>query len=370
MPKYDDPNSKQKEEVEIEPKAVRESAIAELSEIPDQLIEAKRAIEKRLMASMAESAPVQAENAVGENNIVGVGIGFADPESGAVTGEPGLPVLNVYVMEKTDTAEVRSAVVESMGVSFAENAAEVPIQVVKTGIVDAQPHRFRMRPAPGGISVGHFKITAGTIGCTATGRSAPRNNRMLILSNNHVIANSNAASYGDCISQPGPADGGKCPADQIAILERFVPMNFSGGANYVDCATGWCWPERVRRELVYLSGGSPAFFKINATPVAATQGMLVGKSGRTTQLTVGRVIGISETVRVNYGGGRVGLFVDQLSIRGLSGDFSAGGDSGSTIWTWNAQRNPVGLLFAGGGGITFANKIQRVLTALDIKLVT
>jgi hypothetical protein len=31
---------------------------------------------------------------------------------------------------------------------------------------------------------------------------------------------------------------------------------------------------------------------------------------------------------------------------------------------------PVGLLFAGGGGTTFANRITRVLAALDIRLYT
>ena len=45
-----------------------------------------------------------------------------------------------------------------------------------------------MRPAPGGISVGHFAITAGTPGCFARGRTAPRSNRVLMLSNNHVLA--------------------------------------------------------------------------------------------------------------------------------------------------------------------------------------
>ena len=98
--------------------------------------------------------------------------------------------------------------------------------------------------------------------------------------------------------------------------------------------------------------------------------MLVGKSGRTTQLTTGRVTDCSVTIRVNYGGGRVALFRDQIAIRGLSGLFSAGGDSGSLIWTWNRTRSPVGLLFAGGGGVTFANKIGHVLKALDIRLYT
>jgi len=353
-------------ETVLEDAAAAAEAASALAGVPAGIVEAKRAVEAQLLSS-AGRLLVQSEDMAGPNNIVGVGIGFAEPDNG---GEPGAPVLNVYVIEQTAASEVRAAIVQSMGVSAAESPAEVPIHVVRTGIIDAQPHRFRLRPAPGGVSVGHFKITAGTIGCLSVGRTAPRNSRLMVLSNNHVLANSNNAVFGDCICQPGPADGGKCPQDQIAILERFVPINFAGGANYVDCATGWAWPDRVRRELVYLSGGAPAFFRISSAPVAPALGMLVGKSGRTTQLTTGRITGISETVRVNYGGGRVALFVDQISIRGLSGDFSAGGDSGSSIWTWNAARNPVGLLFAGGGGVTFANKMTRVLAALDINLYT
>jgi hypothetical protein len=139
-----------------------------------------------------------------------------------------------------------------------------------------------------------------------------------------------------------------------------------------DCGTGWCWPDRVRRELVYLSGGSLRFFRISSAPVAPALGMIVGKTGRTTQLTAGRITGLGVTIRVNYGGGRVALCVDQIAIHPYTsgGTFSAGGDSGSSIWTWNASRNPVGLLFAGGGGVTFANRMTRVVAALDIVLYT
>jgi hypothetical protein len=79
---------------------------------------------------------------------------------------------------------------------------------------------------------------------------------------------------------------------------------------------------------------------------------------------------LSATINVAYGGGRVATFADQIAIQASSGNFSAGGDSGSLIWTWDSARRPVGLLFAGGGNVTFANKIGRVLTALDIRLVT
>ena len=78
----------------------------------------------------------------------------------------------------------------------------------------------RIRPAPGGVSVGHVQITAGTLGVLAR-----RNGRPVILSNNHVLANQNAGRVGDPILQPGPADGGRLQ-DTIARLVDFVPIQF------------------------------------------------------------------------------------------------------------------------------------------------
>lgn len=58
-------------------------------------------------------------------------------------------------------------------------------------------------------------------------------------------------------------------------------------------------------------------------------------------------------------------FDNQIAIRGVGTDFSAGGDSGSLIVTLNSKQ-PVGLLFAGGNGITFANPIGTVMSQLGI----
>ena len=185
-----------------------------------------------------------------------------------------------------------------------------------------------------------------------------------------MLANSNAAAVGDSIVQHGPADGGHHPADQIAVLARWVPISFGGAANLVDCAFGWAWHERIRGEQYYLSGGSPAYYRTGTAPLAASLGMTVGKSGRTTGLTQGRVTQIGVSVNVNYGGGRVALFRNQIAIQSVNANpFSAGGDSGSLIWNWAAGMRPVGLLFAGGGGTTFANPIGTVLSALNIRLL-
>ena len=332
---------------------------AQLLDLRESIVSA---IKQQMMDDQAQDQVIS-EDLSGMANIQGVGFSEATGDSG---GMPGELALTLYVAEPMAADEAKSVVVESSGIS-AEDMDSVPVNVVVTGIIDAQVHRMRLRPAPAGISVGHYRITAGTLGCFARGRTAPRSNRVLMLSNNHVLANSNNANLNDNILQPGPYDGGVNPADRVAILEKFIPINFSGGVNYVDCATGWCWSGLVKYPyLMYLSGGRPAYFRISSTPVPCQRNMVVGKTGRTTQLTRGIVIDCSATIRVNYGGGKLALFADQIAIRGIGADFSAGGDSGSLIWTWDARRNPVGLLFAGGGGVTFANKIVRVLTALDI----
>jgi hypothetical protein len=336
-----------------------------LEAVDSRILSAKAEIEK-LLGSLSKEEEGAQSLAAREANVVGVGVGISD---GTTEALPGEPVLEVYTIESESPESIKANLASTYGIAALADS-DFPLHSVRTGVIDAFPHRFRLRPAPGGVSVGHIRITAGTLGVLSRGRSAPRNQRLLVLSNNHVLANSNAAALGDPIVQPGPYDGGKAPQDTIAILERFVPINFSGGNNLVDAATGWAWPDRVRKELVYVNGGKLIYFTVGGTPVAAVPGLAVGKTGRTTQLRSGRVTAIGVTVNVNYGGGRVARFVNQIAIRSASGDFSQGGDSGSLIWTWDSRRAPVGLLFAGGGGTTFANRIGDVLGALDIQLVT
>ena len=62
-----------------------------------------------------------------------------------------------------------------------------------------------------GSSIGHYKITAGTLGGFVRSRD---DGSVLILSNNHVLANENKGKKGDAILQPGAIDGGKNPERQ------------------------------------------------------------------------------------------------------------------------------------------------------------
>ena len=345
------------------------------AEFDETVLECHTAATEQLMRLAAESdGAIESEDAFeGAGNIVGVGLGFAD-EAEFSSAEPGAGALNVYVVEECSIDDIKSALVDDMGLSAA-SSDDFPINLIVSGPIDADSHRFRIRPAPGGVSCGHFRITAGTLGCLARGRRSPRNRRILVLSNNHVLAASNGGRFGDPILQPGRADGGRNPRDRIAILERYARIRFGGRVcNYVDCATGWAWPRRVRRELIYRSPRGLRLFRISSRVRACRRNLLVGKTGRTTQLRVGRITDCAANMRINYGRGRVALFCRQIVIRGVGRrrPFSAGGDSGSVIWTWDRRRNPVGLLFAGNStnDITIANHMTHVLRALDINLYT
>jgi hypothetical protein len=226
--------------------------------------------------------------------------------------------------------------------------------------------RGRVRPLRPGLSVAHPAVTAGTLGGfvrTSAGLS--------ILSNNHVLAASDAASVGDAVLQPGPADGGR-PADRVATLTAFVRFR-TGGTNLVDAAVAALDPDGAA-EPGDLPGGPLGETVPSGLDVDPDEA--VEKLGRTTGHTRGRITAVEvDAVAVDYDG-VVHRFDDQIEIQGAGAPFSAGGDSGSVIWR-SRDRAPTALLFAGsatggtsGGGVTFANPLATVLTALQATWVS
>jgi hypothetical protein len=246
----------------------------------------------------------------------------------------------------------------------------IPTDVEEVGRVSAsQPscsvqRRQRQRPAPCGISVGHIAITAGTIGAVVRDSGQEDNGRRFILSNNHVLANANAAALGDAILQPGPLDGGALAENRIGALSRFARLDFTGRENTVDAA------------IAEITDGaaSLAICSIGAVNGATrpARDLVVVKHGRTTGLTKGVITDVDADIRVDYEEAGVALFINTIVIRGLppTTPFSAGGDSGSLILDSQGRR-ACGLLFAGSrsADVTFANPIQSVLRRLRIRLL-
>jgi hypothetical protein len=243
----------------------------------------------------------------------------------------------------------------------------------------AVDRKSRIRPAPGGCSIGHFQITAGTLGMIVKKAGISH-----ILSNNHVLANSNDALLEDQSWQPGKYDGGT-EADTIGHLAAFVPINFidestcpiattiirvfnalaklfkrktrlpnaiSSPINKVDCAISRpLFDEDISQEILEL--GVPVGFG------EVKVGDKVKKSGRTTAVTQGDVIATDGVVNVSYGE-KIAVFEDQI----ITGAMSQGGDSGSAVL--NDKNEVAGLLFAGSESLTIVNKIANVIAALGL----
>jgi hypothetical protein len=222
------------------------------------------------------------------------------------------------------------------------------------------PIRFKApvdhhRPPFPGISVGHFRITAGTLGCFV---KDPRNS-IYVLSNNHVLGNSNTARWNDPILQPGPEDGGR-RRDTVANLRYLVDLEFSG-PNYMDAALA-----------IIQEGLNPLYPIYNRRAVTGTvdprNKMRVEKWGRTTGHTVGSVTTSNLDIIVDFDGHEL-EFLDQFEIKARGRMFCDGGDSGSLILERDTS-NAVGLLFAGNDeGTTYATPINEVLTTLNVEIL-
>ena len=265
---------------------------------------------------------------------------------------------------------------------------KLPTDVVEVGEIFALNVRTeRHRPAPGGVSIGHKAVSAGTFGCVVR-----RDEEKMMLSNHHVFVGA-TGRIGDELLQPGKHDGGTIH-DEIGKLEDFEPIEF-------ELAPGDCWFSLVvakvlnkvwevfRRHhsfevvkegkinLVDAAIGKPSSSVIVKDTildigevydeVEAYKGMHVLFSGRTSGLWRGIVTDTGVAVKVNMGDGQNAIFGDQIEIK----PGPQGGDSGSLLVSINVfieRPIAVGLVFAGNNMIGFANRFANVKKALSISL--
>jgi hypothetical protein len=311
-------------------------------------------------------------------NVVGVGVGFKETRG-----------------EKTDEICVKVLVNCKLSPDALLSEELVPKELdhIRTDVIQVGELRAlqlptsRWRPAPGGVSIGHYRITAGTLGCVVHDKDT---GERLILSNNHVLANSNDANIGDAILQPGPTDGGKVSTDTIATLLRFIPIQYTTSPG--TCSTAELYVMLGNMLAIALGSShrvemtsiSPqAINKVDAAlarpndddnvlgqirnigaisgVVEAELGMPLRKSGRTTDFTRDQVQVLDTTVNVSYGAGRTATFEEQI----VAGPMSQGGDSGSLVVHGDTP-DAVGLLFAGSEQTTIFSPIQTVLDLLNV----
>jgi hypothetical protein len=316
-----------------------------------------------------------------KDNVVGVGIGYKIKQG----KETDTPAVMVFVEKKLPKKELdkKQIIPETLG--------ETVTDVLEVGEIRFLSERTKKtRPAQPGMSIGHYKTSAGTFGAVVRDASTKE---PLILSNNHVLANvsngrDNRARIGDPILQPGPYDGGN-QNDVIGHLYRFVPINLEGQATYCPIAMSM---EMLLNGFLMLI--KPNYrFKIEkysfentvdaalAKPVSpdviipeimglgrvkgikeAKPGVEVQKSGRTSGITRGKVRAVDSFVKVVMGEDKKAVFKDQI----VSEPLAKPGDSGSLVL--DMENNAIGLLFAGSDRSTILNPIKLVINKLNVEL--
>lgn len=314
-----------------------------------------------------------------------VGMGYGQKERGGKkTGEESI----VFLVDKKVPGERLKS--QDLLPGSIENYSTDVREVGEIGFHKERTER--LRPAAPGISIGHYKVSAGTFGAVVRDRV---NDESLILSNNHVLANitnghDGRAEVGDSVLQPAAHDNGDEENDVIGELDRFIPLNRESGdeptcpvarsleellnlflhffrqdynlklvkergGNYVDCAAARpVEPEKLNKEIMDIGE-----VKDTAEPKI---GMRVKKSGRTSGVTENMIEVVDTTVEVNMENSEKAIFHEQF----VTGPMSRPGDSGSLVV--DDKNRAVGLLFAGSNEATICNDINNVLEALEIEI--
>lgn len=216
-----------------------------------------------------------------------------------------------------------------------------------------------------------------------------------LVSNNHVIGESNAAQLGEPVVQPGTLD---LTALEIQTYRTEADLVRFFGVAEVSAIV----------QLQYATRGSPAFNDVDAAMARLTlggtfrrqtedlarlafSGRIMGvaaaydfgdddrfvgdprvyKVGRTTGFTEGRIRSLAGTAAIGYeprgaSGPLTAYFRRLLVIEATAdneGPFSDHGDSGSAILT--ASHDLAGLLFAGSAQQTLASPVEAVLRELE-----
>ena len=273
----------------------------------------------------------------------------------AIPGVNGVGVgpenINVYVVKKTP----------ELTVQLPKAMNNIPVRIIEVGEIVALPELSptslevsRIRPAPGGVSIGNISITAGTLGMVVIDNLTKKR---VILSNAHVLC-SDPFLTGQLtleIVQPGTVDGGVLPDDYIANLTRWVPLYNIGTnkLNIVDCAIAEpLVDEDISDEILEVG------------EVRGITGSYINqevmKSGRN-GLDYGTVTDVNADIQIVYLSDDA-LFTNQI----ITSPILTGGDSGSIVMDNN--KKVVGLGFAGSSDISIVNKIGNVLNRLNISI--
>jgi hypothetical protein len=273
-----------------------------------------------------------------KKNVIAVGIG----QKWSKGKNTGKEALLVFVSSKEEETDLKPS--DLIPKSLDNHTTDV---VGRTGTLKALALTDKVRPFKAGYSCGHTKVTAGTLGAWFK----DKDDELVGLSNNHVLANENRTNRKAWIVQPGVYDDPNWRPNFAGRLKNHVKLR--RGYNTQDSAI--FKPELPVDTILENIGAVKGW---NDNPQV---GDSVQKLGRTTGYTIGKIIAIGATVQVQYDRG-VYTFRDQI----ITDYMSQGGDSGSLLCDMGG--NATGLLFAGSNTVTIHNKIKYPRNAYGLKI--
>ena len=299
----------------------------------------KRLSEQNKLLEMQEEAEKQLLKIPG---VVSVAVGLREKD-GKLTSEI---CYKVYVEKKKEKTAIAPADMVPAKVKG------IKTDVVELGDIQHEADEKEYRPLCGGIQIQTSKSKGrGTLGCLAKDNT---NNKTVLLSNRHVLLDSDEQA-GDLVGQPdSPCDSCCCQCCYVAKIVR--------GTAKTDTEVDGAIAELANGEELNYVNEVLEIGPISGTGLAVL-GDIVRKRGRTTNLTVGTISGINKSFTmdgVNY--------VGQIEVtpNAPHPSFTLPGDSGSVYI--NQLNQVVGLHFAGNGTTSNGNQIAKVLTKLNISI--
>ncbi|GAA1275458.1 DNA/RNA non-specific endonuclease [Saccharothrix xinjiangensis] len=229
------------------------------------------------------------------------------------------------------------AVIEVDGVAVPTDVLQrdyrVEFRVLEEAAVD--PRKTRVDPVVPGVSVGHVRVSAGTVGCVVHDRE---DGTPYVLSNWHVLHGPQGA-LGDDVVQPGVHDDNRTGRNRLGRLVR----SHLGAAG--DCAIATVEDRGFAARIHELG---VAVDKLGEPDL----GDKVVKSGRTTGVTHGVVRRVDVLAKIDYGPGvgqrEIGCFEigPDRAKPAPDGEISRGGDSGAA-WVFKSANGKPGRTLAG-----------------------
>ncbi|MEV5962930.1 hypothetical protein AB0L70_14275 [Kribbella sp. NPDC051952] len=326
----------------------------------------------------------------GDPNVTGFGVGYRI-RGGERTNEPA--VLALVAKKRPENHVARSRllpstvqvsgrtygvdVIEAGPFSFAPPAGEDTLRVLGgDGWHTPVPITDKYRPATEGSGIANVEgFGTGTFGAVVRDRT---DQKICLLSCNHVVANLNLGRVGQHIAQPGD---NLDDANTVARLKRFVPLSFAAGSpGTVDAGIAEVIDESlvgkgiVQGLMPPISASHPAIgvlfagdnhgnificdmqrtldaLNVDLLPsnavAAARLDMNVEKVGRTTGHTANIVTGLDFSISVSTGGLPGVPPVVYMTGVHLINSFGWAGDSGSVVCAGGEANRPVYTLVDG-----------------------